>query len=178
MMVPAKPKDTVSSFLKEVEKVAQSKLEGVTNIHCQRLLVEDHYEVDARYSVEECLGDMMRVMVVAFPKNAPKPIVQSKTIVQQQSQKSGGARDLLSEFKKANVVVVTNVMKDTKKRQEPPMSTKQLMQEVSKKLKVVSPPAQTKPISGLESSDSSSFDVVPVSKTAPKKVEEIALTKK
>jgi len=28
-------------------------------------LVEDHYEVDERYSVEECLGDMFRVLVLA-----------------------------------------------------------------------------------------------------------------
>jgi hypothetical protein len=29
------------------------------------MLVEDHYEVDPRYSVEECLGDMQRVIVNA-----------------------------------------------------------------------------------------------------------------
>jgi hypothetical protein len=34
-------------------------------IKCDQLLVEDHYEVDERYSVEECLGDMFRVLVVA-----------------------------------------------------------------------------------------------------------------
>ena len=29
--------------------------------------MEDQYEVDERYSVEECLGDMMRVMIRASP---------------------------------------------------------------------------------------------------------------
>ena len=67
-MVPAKPRDTIAQFLKEVERVYMSKQTGSSaaeSIKCEQLFVEDHYEVDERYSVEECLGDMFRVIVVA-----------------------------------------------------------------------------------------------------------------
>ncbi len=61
-MVPAKPRDTITQFLREVERAAALK---TMNVRCQQVLVEDHYEIDERYSVEECLGDMQRVLVIA-----------------------------------------------------------------------------------------------------------------
>ncbi len=67
-MLPAQLKDPISSFLTEVEKAftVQAKREGRTEeILAEKLLVENEYEVDSRYSVEECLGDMMRVIVQA-----------------------------------------------------------------------------------------------------------------
>ena len=64
-MVPAKPKDTISNFLNDVAQAYYVK-NPEEKIKCDQLLVEDHYEVDERYSVEECLGDMFRVLVIAF----------------------------------------------------------------------------------------------------------------
>lgn len=63
-MVPAKPKDTILTFLNDVTQAYHQKNPN-DKIKCDQLLVEDHYEVDERYSVEECLGDMFRVLVIA-----------------------------------------------------------------------------------------------------------------
>ncbi len=63
-MVPAKPKDTIGHFLTEVARSYHIKHAPKT-IKCTQLLVEDQYEVDERYSCEECLGDMLRVIVLA-----------------------------------------------------------------------------------------------------------------
>jgi hypothetical protein len=62
-MVPAKPRDTIAQFLAEVERVYHQK--HLVAIKCTQVLVEDSYEIDERYSVEECLGDMFPVTVVA-----------------------------------------------------------------------------------------------------------------
>jgi hypothetical protein len=62
-MVPAKPRDTIAQFLAEVERVYHQK--HLVSIKCTQVLVEDSYEIDERYSVEECLGDMFPVTVVA-----------------------------------------------------------------------------------------------------------------
>lgn len=65
MMVPAKPRDTIEAFLAQLQGLFAVRNPAATPIKCQTLFVEDHYEVDPRYSVEECLGDMMRVVVTA-----------------------------------------------------------------------------------------------------------------
>ena len=62
-MVPAKPRDTIAQFLAEVERIYLQKHQVA--IKCAYLLVEDSYEVDERFSVEECLGDMFPVTVIA-----------------------------------------------------------------------------------------------------------------
>jgi hypothetical protein len=62
-MVPAKPRDTIAQFLAEVERVYHQR--HLVTIKCTQVLVEDSYEIDERYSVEECLGDMFPVTVVA-----------------------------------------------------------------------------------------------------------------
>lgn len=67
-MVPALPKDPISRVLTDVEKAIMAK--GHLPAHfgkakCDRMLVEDHYEIDPRFSVEECLSDMMKVMILA-----------------------------------------------------------------------------------------------------------------
>ena len=62
-MVPAKPRDTIAQFLGEVERVYQHK--HLVSIKCTQVLVEDSYEIDERFSVEECLGDMFPVTIVA-----------------------------------------------------------------------------------------------------------------
>ncbi len=67
-MVPAKTKDSIKTLLKEIEKAYALK-NNEENIKCDQLLVEDHYEVDTRYSVQECLGDMMKVFVIATLAN-------------------------------------------------------------------------------------------------------------
>ena len=63
-MVPAKPRDTIHTFLNDVAAAYHLK-NPCEEIKCEQLLVEDHYEVDERYSVEECLGDMFRVLITA-----------------------------------------------------------------------------------------------------------------
>lgn len=68
-MVPAQVKDPLSQFLKEVESSYASRFPN-EHIHCQKILVEDHYEVDTRYSVYECLSDMMKVFVIASLKTS------------------------------------------------------------------------------------------------------------
>ena len=68
IMVPARPKDPISTVLADVEQAIITR--GHLPAHfgkakCDRMLVEDHYEVDSRFSVEECLSDMMRVLILA-----------------------------------------------------------------------------------------------------------------
>lgn len=79
-MVPAKPRDTIHTFLNDVA-VAYHLKNPDEKIKCEQLLVEDHYEVDERYSVEECLGDMFRVLITATSttikvNNAPAATVK------------------------------------------------------------------------------------------------------
>ena len=64
IMVHGKPRDTITQFLRNVEKVYKNRAGNKEEVKCIKLLVEDHYEVDEQYSVEECLGDMMRVIVI------------------------------------------------------------------------------------------------------------------
>jgi hypothetical protein len=65
MMVPAMPRDTIESFLSQLQTLFSTRNPSQAPIKCEALFVEDHYEVDPRFSVEECLGDMMRVVVTA-----------------------------------------------------------------------------------------------------------------
>lgn len=68
-MVPAQLKDPLSLFLNEVETSYARQQNGKEHIKCTKLMVEDHYEVDCRYSVEECLGDMMKCYIYAELNN-------------------------------------------------------------------------------------------------------------
>ena len=62
-MVPAKPRDTIAQFLSEVERIYLQKHQ--TTIKTTQVLIEDSYEVDERFSVEEWFGDMFPVTVLA-----------------------------------------------------------------------------------------------------------------
>ena len=64
-MVPAQVKDPISSFLSVVEETYAHQFSKEAPVKCEKLLVEDNYEVDVRYSIEDCLSDMMKVTVSA-----------------------------------------------------------------------------------------------------------------
>lgn len=73
-MVPARPRDTIEAFLEQVARASRIP------VVCDRLLIEESYQVDPRYSVEECLGDMMKVLVHAHHgAAAPKPSLLAMT---------------------------------------------------------------------------------------------------
>ncbi|CDW84909.1 UNKNOWN [Stylonychia lemnae] len=64
-MLPASLKEPLSNFLDEVEITYASKNNQREKIKCMKLMVEDNYEVDCRFSVEECLADMMKIFIFA-----------------------------------------------------------------------------------------------------------------
>lgn len=71
LMVPARLRDTIQAFLREVERLVA----GRVALGAPRLFVEDLYEVDSRFSVEETLGDLQRVVVTPGPASSnPKPV--------------------------------------------------------------------------------------------------------
>lgn len=82
LMVPARPRDTIAQFLREVERLVA----GRAALKAPRLFVEDLYEVDPRFSVEECLADLQRVVVLPGVPGLPVPKPPA-TLVEQVSEK-------------------------------------------------------------------------------------------
>ena len=79
LMVPARLRDTIQAFLREVERLVA----GRVTLGAPRLFVEDLYEVDPRFSVEESLGDLQRVVVTpgaAAPRPAAAPHKQPQLV--------------------------------------------------------------------------------------------------
>lgn len=76
-MVSAKPRDPISLFFKDVERSYKAKCPTLPEIKCEKLLIEDHYEVDEKSTVEETLGDMMRVQIIAVNQIKQKLMVEN-----------------------------------------------------------------------------------------------------
>jgi hypothetical protein len=68
-MIPSAVSITIKELLINIEKNYTKSHPTDSSIDCYKLLVEDHYEVDQRYSIGECLGDFMKVTVVSRVSN-------------------------------------------------------------------------------------------------------------
>lgn len=86
-MVPAQLNDPLSLFLVEIEQVYARKVPN-ERIRCLKLMVEDHYEVDPRFSVGESLGDMMKVQVEAVYAEDNHQNTNNKTHTNQKAENS------------------------------------------------------------------------------------------
>lgn len=64
-MLPSPIQAPISELLQSIDAYYRKSHHNEPNIRSTKLFVEDHYEVDHRYSVGECLGDFMKVFVAA-----------------------------------------------------------------------------------------------------------------